>query len=109
METNPHMSMAFQIATASKHLQIKEHLNDTNIRTTVESIEIKLRGSPQQDDLFVIDGQVKIIAHELMHRLYIKWEEVLHALSLIPLEESFVDGGDKPLPPGTPRLRRERP
>ena len=34
-ETNPHMSMAFQIATASKHLQIKERLNDPSIRTTV--------------------------------------------------------------------------
>jgi hypothetical protein len=109
MEVNPHMRMAFQIATASKHLLIMERLNDTNVRTTVDSIEIKLRGGYQQDELFVIDGQESIVARELMHRLYIKWKEVLHALSLIPVEESFVDDGDRPLPQGTPRLRRERP
>jgi hypothetical protein len=107
MEANPHMRMAFQIATASKHLQIMEHLNDTNIRTTVDSIEIKLRGGYQQDELFVIDGQESIVAHELMRRLYIKWKEVLHALRLIPMEQPFVDDGDKPLPYGTPRFSRK--
>ena len=101
------MRMAFQIATASKHLQIMEHLNDTNIRTTVDSIEIKLRGGYQQDELFVIDGQESIVAHELMRRLYIKWKEVIHALRLIPMEQPFVDDGDKPLPYGTPRFSRK--
>ena len=109
VETNPHMSMAFQIATASKHLQIIERLNDPDIRTTVESVEIKLRGGYQRFELFVVDGQERILAHELMHRLYIQWKKVLHGLNLIPEEEPFVPEDDRPLPPGTPRLRRERP
>ena len=107
IKTNPHMKMAFQIATASKHLQIKEHLNDPAIRTTVESVEIPLRGGYQRDELFVVDGQESMSAHELMHRLYIQWKNVLHGLGLIPKEEPFVPDGDRQLPPGTPRLRRK--
>lgn len=108
METNPHMSIAFQIATASKHLKVMEHLNDLEIRTTVESVEIKLRGGYQRDELFIVDKHGSMSAHELITRLYIKWKEVLHALSLIPVEEPFVADGDRPLPVGTPRLRRKR-
>jgi hypothetical protein len=108
MDANPHMSMACQIATASKHLQIEEHLNDPDIQTTVESVEINLHGGYQRDELFVVDGQKRIVAHVLMHRLYIRWKKVLYDLGLIPKEEPFVPDGDMQLPPGTPRLRRKR-
>lgn len=108
-KANPYMRMAHQIATASKHLQIEERGNEPDIRTTVESVEIELRGGYTRDELFVVDGQKSMLAHELMLQLYIRWKKILHTLCLIPEEEPFLSGGDRPLPPGTPRLRRERP
>lgn len=107
-KANPYMRMAHQIATASKHMQIERRGNEPDIRTTVESVEIELRGGYQRDDLFIVDKHESILAHELISRLYLKWKEVLHALSLIPVEEPFVDGGDRPVPAGTFRLRRKR-
>ena len=107
-KANPYMRMAHQIATASKHLQIEERGNELDIRTTVESVEIELRGGYQRDELFIVDKHESMLAHELITRLYIKWKEVLHALGLIPEEEPFVSDGDKPSPPGTLRLQRKK-
>jgi len=108
-ETNPDMNMAFQIATASKHLQLWEDLNDPDIRTTVEPVEINLHGGYQRGELFILDGQESIVAHDLICRLCIYWENALHDLDLMPKEEPFVPDGDGELPPGTPRLRRKKP
>ena len=106
---NPYMRMAHQIATASKHLQIEERFNEPDIKTTVEPVEVELRGGYQWNDLFIVDKHESMLARELISRLHFKWEEVLHALNLIQEEEPFVPDGDRPLPSGMPRLRRERP
>ena len=106
---NPYMRMAHQIATASKHLQIEERVNEPDVKTTVEPVEVELRGGYQRDDLFIVDKHESMLAHELMSRLYCIWEDVLHALNLIQEEGPFVPDSDRPLPSGTPRLRRERP
>ncbi len=104
----PQMKVAYQIATASKHRKVNNR-NDPNVRTEVGKVYIELHGGYERDELFIFDGQESIVAHDLVCRLYVYWKEVLHALALMPEQEPFVPEGDRPLPPGTPRLRLKRP
>ena len=102
------MKLAYQIATASKHREVTKN-NDPNVRTEVGTIRIELRGGCERDELFIFDGQENRVVHDLISSLYFYWKGVLHALGLMPEEGPFVSNGDRPLPPGTPRLRRESP
>lgn len=104
----PQMKMAYQVATASKHRGITTN-NDPNVRTEVGTIHIELRGGYERGELFVLDGQESMVAHDLICRLYVYWKRVLYALGLMPEDEPFVPEGDRPSPPGTPRLRLKRP
>jgi hypothetical protein len=104
----PQMKLAYQIATASKHREITKN-KDPNVRTEIGMIRIELRGGYERSELFVLDGQERMVAHDLVCRLYVYWKRVLHDLSLTPEEEPFVPEGDRPSPSGTPRLRLKRP
>lgn len=104
----PQMKLAYQIATASKHREVKKN-NDPKVRTEVVKIHIELRNGCEQNELVIFDGQESIVAHRLIYCLYVYWEGVLHALGLMPDEETFVSEGDRPSQPGTPRLRLKRP
>ena len=102
------MRLAYQIATASKHREVTKN-NNPNVRAEVRTIHIELRGGYERDELFVLDGQESMVAHDLICRLYFYWKGVLHDLGLIAEGESFVSSGDTPSQPGTPRLRLKRP
>lgn len=103
----PWMKMAHQIATASKHLIIERH-DDPHIQTVVQPIHIELRGGYQRDELFILDGAERMVAHVLICDLYDHWKKMLHDLDLIPKEEPFVPNGDTPSLPGTPRRRLKK-
>ena len=104
----PQMKLAYQIATASKHREVRNY-NDSNVRTEVKKICIELRGGYERDEFFIFDGQESRVAHDLICSLYVYWKGALHALGLMPEERPFVSNGDSPLSPGTPRLRRKSP
>ena len=104
----PQLKVAYQIATASKHREVN-HRNDPNVRTKVGKVYIEIRGGYERDELFVLDGQESMVAHDLICQLYVYWKRVLHDLGLMPEEEPFVPEGDMPSPPGTPRLRLKKP
>ena len=104
----PQLKVAYQIATASKHREVN-YINDPNVRTKVGKVYIELRGGYERDELFVLDGEEGMVAHDLICQLYVYWKRVLYDLGLMPEEEPFVPEGDMPSPPGTPRLRLKKP
>lgn len=78
----PEFAMAQQIATAAKHLEIREALDDPRIAAVVQPID-RPRRTGYDAELYVFDSDGCMSVPDLMVWLYSRWCHILSRLGLL--------------------------
>lgn len=82
-EQNRYLAMCYQIATAAKHLTVREK-GHPRVRSISETRTSDAQPSGQWTGLVVQAGEDEIVAEDLMVYLYAAWNTIFRDLGLLP-------------------------